>query len=183
MSRNSGVQFEQGRVSLETIVQVARDAHRFSADTYRLLSGTTIKPFENYDGMSLSQLAAREIQSLESLIRRWNSGIPMQVRPLSVNEWERIKCICAELEFALRIVQQPYGFAVIVCGQRNPGEQVKDLLWLDEGDIPIPRARGFCGQHEALRVLFETTHTERNQALIKQFGLEPLKSSIDYYTY
>lgn len=145
---------------------------------------SSVIPFENFEGMSLGQLAARELQSFELVIRRLNSGIPVQIRPLLINEWEQVKRICSEFDFALYIFQQPYGFAVGVYGRRNPCESIQVLLWLNEGDIPLPgRKNGFEGQYESLRALFETTHTERNATLIKQFGLEPLKKSVDYYTY
>lgn len=168
----------------DKLMQKAGERRKFSEIDYALLVCANIPRLENFDGMSQNQIAARELESFDPIIHREVWGITTQIRPLSVREWERIVCICNDLDFALYIIQQPYGFAVGIYGRRNIGDPIQILLWLDERDIPLPRSkRGFDGQYEALAALFKKTHTKRNMAMIKQFGLEPLDKDTSYYAY
>ena len=131
-----------------------------------------------------NQDATQELTTLGSKIHRIDGAYEIQIRPLSETEWKRIKYLCETNNFAVYLFMQPYGYAVGIYGHRNQNISVEILLLLNEEDLPFSTIKkGFSGQMEKLHALFEIAHTESNKTLIKQYGLEPLRTDISQYAY
>lgn len=99
-------------------------------------------------------------------------GSKTLIRPLTMDELERVFTIIERCELPCNFGTDPYGFFLKVFGHSStPEVRPWVIMTISPRHIPDETCHGFDGQHKAYSVFQRVTHSQRNRELLKFYRM------------